>query len=436
VQDYVGYRTQKRMSQKKEKKRKVLRWLIIPVAIILILIILGALMRVSPMSKWWDKTADGFKWLGRKVKGIWPWKGTAELKPVKFIPEGKKTANYLLAFTKQLNGGTQLTTLVLASYDSRDDSGSLVYFPNDLLVSLPGVGQDIVSGLVELDEGRISMSVVTVENMLGIQVDRYIMGSDRDLSIVFGKIKKGFTVDVPGKVSFRDPSLNVSLNLDAGKHELNPQELASYLTYSEEGKTLDLIGRQSGFVTPFLEMSRNPDIFNDIVAFMRKEADVFDSDASSTEMAGVWQAFALLKEKKLQQVTVPVKRFRFEKTVVHTADTAKLPSFIKKYIKTDYREPSGARTRVEILNGNGVPGIGEKVASQLDLGKFQIVNSANADNFNHPDTVIIIYSNDKETVSAAEEIKNELEVGRIEPHPKNQDVADITVIVGKDYASK
>jgi hypothetical protein len=241
---------------------------------------------------------------------------------------------------------------------------------------------------------------------------------------------------VPGKVSFRDSSLNVSLNLDAGKHELNPQELASYLTYSEEGKTLDLIRRQSGFVPPFLEMSRNPDKFNDIVPFMKKESNVFDSDASSMEMAGVWQAFALLKEEKLQQVTVPVKRFRFEKTVVHTADTVKLPSFIKKYIKTDYQKPSGARTRVEILNGNGVPGIGEKVASQLDLGKFQIVNSANADNFNHPDTVIIIYSNDKESVSAAEEIKNELEVGRIETHPKNQDVADITVVVGKDYASK
>ena len=436
MQDNVGYRTQKRMNQKKKKMRKALRLLIIPVALILIFIILGAFARVSPINKWWDKTADGFKWLGRKIEAVWPWKSTPRPKPARFIPEGKKTANYLLAFTKQLNGGTQLTTLVLASYDSRDGSGSLVYFPNDLLVNLPGVGQDMVSDLVELDEERISTSVVMVENMLGIQVDRYIMGSDHDLSIVLGNIQKEFTVDVPGKVAFRDPSMNVSLSLVTGKHDLDPRELASYLTYSEQDKTLDLIRRQSGFVPPFLEKSRNPDIYNDIVPFIKKESNVFDSDASSTEMAGLWQAFTLLNEKKLQQVTVPVKRFRFEKTVVHTTDAGKLPAFIKKYVKTDFREPSVTRLRVEILNGNGVPGIGEKVASRLDLGKFQIVNSANADNFNHPDTVIIVYSNDAETLSAAEKIKNELEVGRVESHPKNQDIADITVIVGKDYASK
>ena len=435
MQEYVGYRTKKRMSQKK-KKRKVLRWLLIPVALILIFVILGAVARVSPVSKWWDKTADGFTWFGRKVKASWPWKSTAELKPAKFIPEGKKTANYLLAFTKQMEGGTQLTTLVLASYDSRDDSGSLIYLPNDLLVNLPGVGQDLVSNLIELDEGRISLTLVMAQNLLGVDIDRYIMGTDRDLSIVFGKIQKEYTVDVPGKESFRDPSMNASLNIDAGEQEMDPRELASYLTYSEPGKTLDLIKRQSGFVPPFLEKSRDPDMFKDIVDFMKKEANLFDSDASSTEIAGLWQSFALLKVNKLQQVTVPVKKFRFEKTVVHTTDTEKLPGFIKKYVKTDYQKPAGARTRVEILNGNGVPGIGQKVASQLDLGAFQIVNSANADNFDHPETVIIIYGNDKDTVSAAEKIKNELEVGRIESHPKNQDIADITIIVGKDYASK
>jgi len=436
VQDYAGYRMQKRMSQKKKKKRKAIGWLLLPVALIVIFVILGAAVRVSPVSKWWDKTADGFKWFGRKVKAIWPWKSKAKLNPEQFIPEGKKTANYLLAYTKQLNSGALLTTLVVASYDSRDDSGSLVYFPNDMLVNLPGVGQDLVSNLIELNEGRISMSVVMVENLLGVQVDRYIMGSDRDLSIVFGKIQKEYAVDVPGKESFRDTSLNVSLDLDTGKHGLDPRELASYLTYSEQGKTLDLIKRQSGFVPLFLEKFRNPDMFNDIVPFMKKESNLFDSDASSSEMAGLWQAFAILKDGKFQQGTVPVKRFRYEKTVVNTVDAGRLPAFIKKYVKTDYRGPSGGRTRVEILNGNGVPGIGEKVSSQLDLGKFQVVNSANADNFNHPDTVIIIYANDKDTVSAAEKIRNELEVGRIESHPKNQDIADITIIVGKDYASK
>jgi anionic cell wall polymer biosynthesis LytR-Cps2A-Psr (LCP) family protein len=438
--DYAGYRTKKRMSQKREKKRRILRLLIIPVALVIVFIILfiilGAFARVSPVSKWWDKTAGGFKWLGRNIKAIWPWKGAARVKPARFVPAGKKTANFLFAFTKQLNGGTQVTTLVLASYDSRDRSGSLVYFPNDLLVSLPGVGKDVVSNLVELDEQRMSTTIVMVENVLGVQVDRYIMGSDRDLAMLFGNMQKAYVVDITEKLSFHDPSMNISLKLDNGKQALDPRQLASYLTYSEQGKELELISRQSSFVPPFLEKSGNPYTYNHIVAFMKKESDILDSDASSTEIAGIWQAYALLNGNKLQQATVPVKQFRYEKEVVHTVDSAKLRSFTKKYVKTDYRKPSGVRTKIEILNGNGVPGVGEKVSSRLDLSKFQIVNSANADNFNHLDTVIIIYSNDNQIVTAAEEIKKELEVGRIESHPKNQDIADITIIVGKDYANK
>ena len=72
MKDHPGYRTQKRMSKKKEKRRRALRWLIMPVAIILVFIIVGAFARVSPVSKWWDKTADGFQWVGRKLSTVWP----------------------------------------------------------------------------------------------------------------------------------------------------------------------------------------------------------------------------------------------------------------------------------------------------------------------------------------------------------------------------
>jgi hypothetical protein len=92
--------------------------------------------------------------------------------------------------------------------------------------------------------------------------------------------------------------------------------------------------------------------------------------------------------------------------------------------------------KVEILNGNGVPGTGEKVAAKIDLAKFQVVNSANADNFLHPITAIIVYSEDKAIVNAANELKNELEIGDIVSQPNGQDLADITVIVGQDYANK
>ena len=147
-------------------------------------------------------------------------------------------------------------------------------------------------------------------------------------------------------------------------------------------------------------------------------------------------AYASLKGGSLEPVVLPVKEFKFEKTVVHRADTAALPAFVKKYVKSGSTLGASKRVRIELLNGCGVPGIGAKASAHIDLAKFQVVNSSNADNFDHPDTVIIVYGNDPGVIAAAGELRNELEVGTVQQQQSSQTVTDISVIIGKDFASK
>lgn len=428
MQDYVGYRTSKRLKDKK-KKKTAWKWLVVAAIVIAVFLILGALVRVYPFDRAWDKTADGFEWVGRKVKGVFA--GGVKVEPGEFLEEGKKTANYLMAVTKQEGGATRLTSLVLVSYDSRDGSASLIYFPSDLRVQVPGAGEDTLSNLVELDDGRIGMTLVAVSNLLGIEIDRYVMGSDRDLRIILTKLKPEYTVEVPSGTSFKDESLDVSVDLEPGKQDLPGGTLASYLTYSPPGKELDLIKRQKGFAVEFLEMSREGGVYDIIPAFTRKYASLLDTSASDKQLAGLWQTLSGVEGAGLQQTTVPVKEMRIEKTVMHLLDRAKLDSFKKKYLKSESEIES--RLRVDILNGNGIPGIGQAVASKLDPAEFQVVNNANADNFEHPDTVILIYDTGNEMVNNARKITKALGLGRIEARPPNQDVVDITIVVGKDY---
>ena len=428
MSDYVGYRTSKRLKESK-KKKAAWKWIAAAATLVALFVILGALVRVYPFNRAWDSTADGFQWAGRKIKGVFA--GGEKSEPAEFLEEGKKTANYLLALTRQVGGGTELSTLVLVSYDSRDGKASLIYFPSDLRVQVPGAGEDTLSNLVEIDDGRAGMTLIAVSNLLGVEIDRYVMGSDRDLRIILGKLKPDYEVKVLSKASFKDDSLDASVDLEPGRQELTGSTLASYLAYAPPGKELDLIKRQKSFAVEFLDMSRQGGVYDTIPAFTRKYASLLDTSASDRQLAGLWQTLANIDGSKLEQATVPVKEMRIEKTVMHLLDRPKLEAFKKKYLKSDTVIES--RLRVDILNGNGVPGIGQVVASMLDPGKFQVVNNANADNFEHPDTVILVYDTGKEMISAAEQVKNALGVGRIEPRPPGQDVVDITIVVGKDY---
>lgn len=430
--DHVGYRTKKRIEQRK-KRKKWSRWLVALAAVIIVFVLLGAVAGVYPFDKAWDKAFSGLSWAGRKAKAAWPFKSNKKPAPAAWLPEGKSGACYLLAFTKQLNGTPVLTTLALASYDSKTGAGGIVYFPADLLINVPGLGMDQLENLVELNESRITMTLVAIQNLMGVEIDRYVLGSDRDIRSLLGQVSETWSIEVASKTEYKDSSLDESVNLAAGRRDVSPGVAASYLTYIEPGREIDLCKRQEAFARTFLRRSGGR--YGTIPEITARSASLFDTDAADKEISGMWQTFATLGGK-LESGVLPVKEFKHENTVVHRVDQAALPAFVKKYVKTGSTGLAAKRYKVEILNGNGVPGIGETVAARLDMRMFQVANSANADNFEHPDTVILVYENEPDTVHAAELVKNVLEVGRIEFRPRTQDISDITVIVGKDYAQK
>ena len=428
--DYVGYRTQRRQSQQK-KKRTLLHVVEIVVVLLIVFILLAAAFRVYPFNKAWDKVTAGFKWVGRKISGVFP--KSKKATPTGFLEEGKKTGNYLVILTRQADdGSTLVSSAILASYDSRNKTGSLIYFPADMRLEVPGAGEDQLANLVQLDDGGAAKTIVAISNLMGVTIDRYVMATDHDSRIFLNAVSPNYDVEVTQNLKFNDPGLKANVNVKPGNQKLNTDVLAAYLTYAPDGNEMDLLDRQEGFATEFLKVSNSKS--DNAVAIVKKSGDLFDTSASDNQLAGIWQAFSQLAVKSVAVKTVPLKEVKIEKTVVHIVDRTKLEEFKKQYVKSDY--VLADRVRLDILNGCGTPGIGEKVASSLDPSKFQVVNNGNADNFNHDQTVIIIYNMNKKVADAAEEIKRKLEVGLIDTRPPDQNLLDITVIVGKDYSSK
>jgi len=92
---------------------------------------------------------------------------------------------------------------------------------------------------------------------------------------------------------------------------------------------------------------------------------------------------------------------------------------------------------VEILNGNGIPGLAAKTADFLRSKRIDVVRSENADHFNHEKTMLILrnenYDGLKYIATAMGLSPQDHSRIRIEPN-ENLDV-DVTLILGKDYQS-
>jgi LytR cell envelope-related transcriptional attenuator len=94
--------------------------------------------------------------------------------------------------------------------------------------------------------------------------------------------------------------------------------------------------------------------------------------------------------------------------------------------------PAEEAVPVIVLNGNGVPGIGEAVAERLLPGGFRVAVSQNASDFDHPETLIVVGSPDD--VGLAERVRDLLGVGSVSVSV-GSGIAPVTVVIGKDFTA-
>jgi hypothetical protein len=107
------------------------------------------------------------------------------------------------------------------------------------------------------------------------------------------------------------------------------------------------------------------------------------------------------------------------------------PEQVSQALVEAFHGPAAEATPVIVLNGNGVPGIGEKVAERLIPGGFRVAVSQNASEFDHPETLIVVGSPDD--VGLAERVRDLLGVGSVSVSV-GSGIAPVTVVVGEDFS--
>ncbi len=89
--------------------------------------------------------------------------------------------------------------------------------------------------------------------------------------------------------------------------------------------------------------------------------------------------------------------------------------------------------RVILYNGAGKPGVAGVAARALIKAGFRIVDTGNADRFDYATTQVILYSGDP---ADAIRVRDILGTGSVSRRTQSQDIADVIVIIGRDYASR
>jgi hypothetical protein len=158
-------------------------------------------------------------------------------------------------------------------------------------------------------------------------------------------------------------------------------------------------------------------------------ASVDDTNMSDEDLARFSAKFDATATEDVVIVPLPVRPISLGDETYFEPQIEEVADLIETWWGVD-PGVRGERVRVIVYNGAGVPGIAGQAAQSLIAEGYRVVETRNAENFDHETTEIYLYHGDD---LEGERVREVLGVGEISRQDASQDVADIIVIVGSDF---
>lgn len=344
-------------------------------------------------------------------------------------PDREDTITTTLLFgTKERRPDAGPTWMTLLSYDSATGRGSVVYIPAHTATGVPGRGLLPVGDA--LSSGGVPLLLLATETLLGTPVDQYVELSDADAAVLFREVGE-LTVDVPQDVRISAGPGQARLIFGAGPQRLTPELLVELLYVKGlEGDDVELGARHLAFWGSLFEAFAFD--ADGLGAAVRSSGAVLGE--ADVPVPGVARLFELLAEAETSDralASLPVRQVGVGGSELYQVDEEEVQEFLRDTVGE--QAVSGKEVRVQILNGNGAPGVGQYVAERLGGEGFRVILSGNARRLNYRETLVITYDRSSKGVGLAERTRDLIGVGEVQVAAQSQGIVDLTIVVGKDF---
>lgn len=349
--------------------------------------------------------------------------------PSTAVVSPEATAETMLMFgTDSSRNRERVVWMTLLIADAEEETGAVAYIPAHTAVEVPGRGLESVSDAYS--DGGIPLLLVTMENLLGISLDRYLEITGGDARVLLEGIGP-LSVDVPSEVRVGVGESQSSLLFDDGQQRLSGSFLQQLLfVMGVEGDDIELGGRHLAFWDGLFDTwSEDTQGLADVVE--SSAGALGKSDASPMEIASFLAQLAEVPSEERFLRSIPVSPLEVPGNRLYVADEIELAAFVAEVAGS--AAPAADDVRVQVLNGNGIPGIGQEVADVLVGEGFRVILSGNARRLDHEETLIITYDSSEAALSLAERARELLGVGEVQISGQDQGIVDLTIVVGKDF---
>ena len=332
--------------------------------------------------------------------------------------------------------GARADVIMIVQLLPDDGLMRVLSLPRDLRVEIDGHGTNKINAAYAFGGG--SLTVQTVTEYTGIPIHHYAEVDFYGFASLVEALG-GVTLDFP----FPARDVKSGLAVQAGRQRLNGAMALAYArsrTYQQlqngswisvDANDIGRTQRQQQLILAIITEAKHPSAITEAGTLIEALGTFLTVDAALDQDSLIDLVWSMrsLNAADIESVTLP--------SVTHTIDGSsyQLPeepaagAVLAAFLSG---EPVGVAAqgpvRVQILNGNGIPGAAARWAGELSDARFVVVDIGDAESDSFTKTVLLAGPN---RVAFATLVADELGFGEIRPGTVPEGV-DVIVIVGAD----
>lgn len=289
---------------------------------------------------------------GKKKRRIWPWVllffcfaaaaiggalfASSSLldKPLeKAVDDGlltakDKTTIMIMGVDERDDDVGRSDTLMIASLDPKKKQASLLSVPRDTRVKIKGHGFDKINAAYAY--GHEQLSQETVEGLLGVNIDHYIIINTKSFQKIIDAIG-GIDIDVPKRMHYEDPwddDGGLVIDFQAGKQHMDGAKAITYVRYRDEEGDLGRIRRQQDFMKACMDKLVSPAIIPKLPTVIKEVMSSIKTDLSLRQLLEFAGTLKESKDNGLKTDMVPGRPLYIEGISYWIPDLNKLRSTV------------------------------------------------------------------------------------------------------------
>ena len=333
--------------------------------------------------------------------------------------------NILIVGCDEIENYGRADTIVFLSISPKTKDALILSIPRDTRVEIPERGMDKINHAYAF--GGKKLISETVSLFLDMPIHFYAIADFIGFVNIIDELG-GVEIDVEKEMHYVDKAGGLDINLSPGKQILDGEKSLQYIRFRQD-KLGDLgrIKRQQKLALAVIEKMMNFDSIAKIPQISEGMNEYIETDIKVQDAIALANLFKGTNQEKFNVETVQGEPVYIKGVSYLEPDVEKVRQRVKSLV---YSENSGMK--VEVLNGNATSGIAHKIAKDLEMQGFEVVNIGNADNFNYEKTKIIVYSKEVNLDNEFKKLFKDCEI--VKEYQTNTN-PDLVIILGKDMAN-